>query len=259
MNGRGLLFAAALAGGWLSAPAEARTGGGTTTGADPDTAFTAGGIGIMSWKSPAMTVIRVPDTLSFLYLPRNNASVDSVARGYGLRCLINGSYFSGVRGDASHAGLLCYHGRLLAPPLSDRQLTHVVRINSAAHRVDFFTAQSYVPAADPGLVEFQTGPLIIENGKIRKELIDSSLNGRTKHARTLLATLDNRLCFFVTVTEKVGLYEIAGFLRRIDAFQKGKLDVVNLDGGSSVALYVRDATAVNFNEADRLPVLIGFH
>jgi len=41
--------------------------------------------------------------------------------------------------------------------------------------------------------------------------------------------------------------------------QGGRLDVLNLDGGSSVTLYLRDARGWDYNAGDRLPILIGFH
>jgi hypothetical protein len=47
-------------------------------------------------------------------------------------------------------------------------------------------------------------------------------------------------------------------LRRLSVFQNGRLDVINLDGGSSVALYLRDVPGANLNADDRLPILIGF-
>ena len=101
--------------------------------------------------------------------------------------------------------------------------------------------------------------LVIEKGELREDLIRSSINGLTRHTRTLIATLDGRQCFFITVTEGVALDDLARSLRRISVFQEGRLDVMNLDGGSSVALYLRDAPGWNYNAGDRLPILIGFH
>jgi exopolysaccharide biosynthesis protein len=218
----------------------------------------SGSVTVMAWRSPAVLLVRVPDTLAFLYLPRNTASVDSIARRENLRCAINGSFFSGMRGDATHAGLLTLYGRPVAPTIDDRQLTHVVRVNSRARSVEFFPVHSYVPAADPRAVEFQTGPLIIDNGRIRDDLIGSSINGLTAHTRTLIATLDRKTCFFVTATDRLTLRDLASFLVRLRVFQGGRLDVINLDGGSSVALYLREATGWNYNAGDRLPILIGF-
>lgn len=125
----------------------AQTQAGGSGKAVPDTTFMSGALRIMLWKSPAITVVPVADTLVFLYNPHNGASVDSVARKNNLRCLINGSFFSGARGDAHHAGLLGLYGRLVSPAIADRQLTHVARINSTAHSVTFLPAQSSVSSS----------------------------------------------------------------------------------------------------------------
>ena len=256
---RAVSFAAAFTFVLTLTTAISRTNAGETGKAVPDSTIRSGSLTIMWWKSPAMTIVPVGDTLVFLYSPHNGASVDSVARKNNLRCLINGSFFSGVRGDAYHAGLLTLYGNPVSPALADRQLTHVVRINSTAHTVTFLPAESIIPSVDPHVVEFQTGPLVIEEGKVREDLIRSSINGVTPHTRTLLATLDGRRCFFVTVTEKVVLNDLATSLRGLSVFQGGRLDVMNLDGGSSVALYLRDTPGWNYNAGDRLPILIGFH
>jgi exopolysaccharide biosynthesis protein len=122
----------------------------------------------------------------------------------------------------------------------------------------FLPVRSFLPSKDPQVLEFQTGPLIIENSSIREDLIRSSINGSTDHRRTLLATLDHRRCFFITVTDKVMLGDLAATLLQLSIFQAGTLDVINLDGGSSVSLYVRDIPRVNCNVDDCLPILIGF-
>jgi hypothetical protein len=211
------------------------------------------------WKHPHVTVVEVPDTLVFCYLPRNEAPLDSIARREKLRCVINGSFFEGARGNASHAGWLWLYGLEITPVMDDRQLTHVVRNNSTHRTIEFLPARSFEASNDPRVIEFQTGPLIIENGRIREDLIRASINGSSKHTRTLLATLDHRRCFFITVTDRVTLAELADTLLRLTVLRGGRLDVVNLDGGSSVALYLRDIPGLNSNADDRLPIVIGFH
>jgi exopolysaccharide biosynthesis protein len=224
----------------------------------PDSTVTIGDMTVRVWNHPRMVIVSVPDTVVFCYLPRNGAPLDSVARREDLRCLINGSFFNGVRGDASHAGLLSIYGKYITPLMDDRQLTHVVRTSGSRHTTSFLPVRSFKHSTDPGDVEFQTGPLIIENGKIRDDLIRSSINGSSRHTRTLLATLDHHRCFFITVDERVTLSDLAASLVRLRMFKEGRLDVVNLDGGSSVALYLRDVPHASVNVDDRLPILIGF-
>ncbi len=231
---------------------------GGSTFLTPDSTFTAGDVTVRVWNHPRMVIVGVPDTVVFCYLPRNDAPLDSIARRERLRCVINGSFFNGVRGNAGHAGWLSLYGRGITPLMDDRQLTHVIRINGVRHTTTCLPVKLFSPSTDPGEVEFQTGPLVIDNGKIREDLIRSSINGSSAHTRTLLATLDHRRCFFITVSERVRLSDLAATLMRLSIFKEGRLDVVNLDGGSSVALYVRDVPYANVNIDDRLPILIGF-
>ncbi len=225
----------------------------------PDTVATTGTMTVTQWHSPRMTVVEVPDTLVFWYRPHNELPLDSVARREAFRCLINGSFFDGARGNAGHAGWLSLFGLRISPLRDDRQLTHIVRWNGRTQAVQFLPTPSFEPSADPVLVEFQTGPLIIDGGKIQTHLIQSSINGATRHTRTLLATLDGHRSFLITVREQVTLFELAARLQRLSIFQHGRLDVINLDGGSSVALFLRDIPDANYNVDDRLPILIGFH
>ncbi len=224
----------------------------------PDSIARSGNVIVAMWNAPRVTIVEVPDTLVFCYLPQNDAPLDSIARRQNLRCLINGSFFNGARGNASHAGWLSMYGCRVTPLMDDRQLTHIVRNNGTKRTIEFLPVRSFVASEDSQLLEFQTGPLVIEMGRIREDLIQSSINGPTRHTRSLLATLDQHRCFFITVAERVTLTDLAATLLRLSVFQKGRLDVLNLDGGSSVALYVRDLPGVNSNADDHLPILIGF-
>lgn len=224
----------------------------------PDSLVQNRGVMVATWNHPQLMVVEVPDTIIIYYLPQNEASIDSIARKNNLRCIINGSFFKGVRGNATHAGWLSLYGERIEPLMDDRQLTHIVRSNGAHRTIDFLPVRTFVPSEDPQTIEFQTGPLVIANGAIQQDLIRSSINGPTPHTRSLLATLDQRRCFFITVTDRVTLADLAARLLRLSVFQQGKLDVVNLDGGSSVALYLRDTPDHNYNADDRLPILIGF-
>ena len=225
---------------------------------DPDTTVVAGGVRVYRWHSPRLIVISVPDTLRFVYDGRNGATVDSVARREGFRCAVNGSFFDGVRGSAVHAGWLSRYGHIETPLKTDPELTHVVRLRGNARAIDFVPAASFAHAENPGCVEFQTGPLVVERGTIRHDLIRAAPNGLTKHARTLIASCGRRRLFLVSVPEPVTLPEIASRLLRLSVFRGGTLDVINLDGGSSVSLYVRDVPGLSVNAEDRLPVLLGF-
>lgn len=242
-------------------PAFAQEKGNTRTGAiiPPDTVVRAGSLVVEMWKHPRITVVELPDTMVFLYRPNNTLSLDSIVRRDNLRGLINGSFFEGVRGNARHAGWLSIYGRCITPLMDDRQLSHVVRVSASGGKVEFYSADSFIPSRDPGVVEFQTGPLVIDSGAIRKDLIARSINGATDHARTLLAALNRSRLFFITVADRVSLSGLGSILLRFSVLKGGRLDVVNLDGGSSVALCLPAFPEFSYNSSDQLPVLIGFH
>ena len=225
----------------------------------PDTATHAGNVDVMRWYHPNMTVVSLPDTLVFLYRPHNALPLDSLADAENLRGAVNGSFFDGVRGNASHAGWLSLYGKRVTPLMDDRQLTHIVRVSDSGRKIDCIPVHGFAPSADAGVLEFQTGPLVLDSGVVREDLIRASINGPSRHTRTLLATIDRTRLFFITVTDYVTLSELGAILKRLSVFQTGRLDVVNLDGGSSVALYLRNAAGFNFNAEDRLPIVVGFH
>ena len=133
----------------------------------------------------------------------------------------------------------------------------MVRVDARSKRVKFTRKDEFVPDTALSTVEFQTGPLVIENGKPSMAFIEGSINGLAKQRRTLLATLDTTQLFLVIVREMISLDELARMLPTLSVFKGKRLDVVNLDGGSSTALYSRNFPRLNFNVNDRLPLLIG--
>jgi len=115
----------------------------------------------------------------------------------------------------------------------------------------------FKPNNDNHSIEFQTGPLIIDSNKAALALIQHSVNGSGRYKRTLLAITDNSMLFLITVRNRVSLDSLAGYLLSLPIFASHRLDVVNLDGGSSVALFVQDHSELNYNESAHLPMLIG--
>ena len=253
------IFIVAVCGSLFGLRCPAQTGIGADSVWPPDTAVTTDSVSVWAWSHPHMIIVSVPDTLTFLYRPQNTLPLDSLAVVEDLRAVVNGSFFDGVRGDARHAGWLSLYGKRIMPLMDDRQLTHVVRISNGGKTIECIPVPGFRPSAESGDLEFQTGPLILDNGVLREDLIQSSINGSTPHTRTLLAILDRTRVFSVTVTDRITLSDLGAMLKRLSILRGVRLDVINLDGGSSVALYLRGTQGFNFNAGDRLPILIGFH
>jgi hypothetical protein len=72
-----------------------------------------------------------------------------------------------------------------------------------------------------------------------------------------MAVTDNFGLFLITVRSRVSLDSLANYLLSLSLFASHRLDVVNLDGGSSVALFVQNHPELNYNESSHLPMLIG--
>jgi hypothetical protein len=223
----------------------------------PDTTLHDGDVNVFTYTSLGMTVVSVPKTFEYVYISEDPESVRVIGERRGYRYLVNASFFDGDRLHATHAGWLRIGGRVLAPLKRDRQLTHVVRYEAGVRKVRYTPYGEFSPPADTSALEFQTGPMIIENGRVAAKYIRESINGLGAYPRTLLATIDRRRVFLIVVRRPVALDTLAGSLLRLSLFRKGRFDVVNLDGGSSVALYSSAHPRLCYNDGARLPLLLG--
>jgi len=212
---------------------------------------------ISNYDSLGMTIIGGIDTFDFFFYPESTASISANALSGGYLFMINGTYFDGVRGHAGHAGWLKIYGKVFAALRDEDQLSHVVVWDRAAGRFHIQPRETFKTPGTDSTIEFQTGPLIIQNNRITFNPIRKSKNGRTAHLRTLLAISDHRKLSFVTVRKKVTLTDLAAYLLKLTQFRGMELDVINLDGGSSVALFSRKFPELDFNSTDHLPVIIG--
>ena len=201
-----------------------------------------------------MTILSLPGSFDFLYSPEDTLSVANAARRNNYRFVVNGSYF---HPDRTHAGFLSIDGRLYSEAMSDIQLTHVVTCDRNDGSIEFLPAGHFTPQPREGLVEFQTGPLVIGNDSLCSAAITRSINGQGSYRRTLLAAIDMKHLYLIVVRSPVSLGKLGEFLLRTTVFSGGRLDVVNLDGGSSVALWSRNFSSINFNANARLPILLG--
>jgi len=220
----------------------------------PDDVLHDQDVSIYNYEKYGVTILSIPDSFDFFYQPGNTATVEEVAQQRGYRFVINGSYFHANR---SHAGMLKIDGRMYSAKIADPQLTHIVVKSKKQGAIRFVPALRYTSNEKQCALEFQTGPLVIENGRLARRLIQKSVNGPGAYRRTLLAMTDLKQVYFITVRAQVSLETLGNFLLRASVFSGKRLDVVNLDGGSSVALWAKDLPKLNFNQDARLPILLG--
>jgi exopolysaccharide biosynthesis protein len=178
-----------------------------------------------------------------------------------LALAVNGSYYRGTNVASEHAGLLIIKGQLLEPLAFDKtgQLTHVVvldhRVNKMSfHDVTGFNADEYTATRYSA---FQTGPLLIQDNAIQLGLIAASANGESRHLRSILGYTDSGESFVMITRVNFRLADLAAKLAEFEIFSGKTINVINLDGGTSTAMYSPLLEQFNFGETKRLPIIFG--
>lgn len=172
---------------------------------------------------------------------------------------VNGSYFQGSYVESEHAGLLKLGEAIYGELVDDSQLTHVIVYDTVTDDV-FFQAVEEVDVTDyedDGYMLMQTGPLVIKDNEVQTDFINDSANGSGRYLRTLFGYTDDGQRFFLVTRSNFTLTALATQLLEFPIFAGKKLNVINLDGGTSTAMYSQDLEQFNFGESKRLPVVIG--
>ncbi len=170
---------------------------------------------------------------------------------------INGGYFTE---SLTHAGLLAMGGEIIEPiARNDIQVSHIVLYNTQSNSVDILLAKDFNLnlAEKPNMMAFQTGPLIIQSNIVQYQYIEDSLNGTGKHKRSLFGFTDDGTKFFIATKKTYDLKTLSDLILKFPFFENKKITVVNLDGGSSVAIYSKDNEDFIFGTARELPIIIG--
>lgn len=212
---------------------------------------------IYNYDKYGISIIELHGGFEFLFIPKDVPSVKDVAEKVGFRFVINASFYDGDNLNAGHAGWLRLFGRTYCPVKKDSQLTHIFKYDTVSKKVAIIPCLDFKGSNSSNSIEFQTGPLVIEGNKIDLKDIKESINGFRHDKRSLLAVDRNGTIYFITVREGIPLDRLGRHLLRLPVFSKKTIDVVNLDGGPSVALYVKNFPGLNYNESARLPLLLG--
>lgn len=224
----------------------------------PDETIKDGNITVYNYKLADVTIVTVPDTLDFIFEPKDVKPFEETAKENNFRYMINSTYFAGSNINATHCGRLKIYEKVIAPDIMyDKQLKYIATFNRKEHKIEYAYFEKHKMSDDPNTLEFQTGPLVIENNTLADTAIKSSINWARKTKRTLIASLDNKEIFLVIVRDNVDMIELGRFLLKLSVFKNGKLDVMNLDGGSSTALYSKNNPKLGYRLSSRLPFSIG--
>lgn len=205
-------------------------------------------------KESGLTVVLFKQPIDFYIQSQVTQTLAEASNIHKYKAAINGSYFTPTY---EHAGLL-YQNNTTTVPLArlDTQLSAVVLLADTSVQIipmDEFTSEMLASTT----VAFQTGPLVIFKNTIATSSINNSLNGNGEYTRTLLGRTESNQAFFVIVSTRKTLTEIAEKLLTLKLFANNAISVVNLDGGPSTALFVRERPELNFRETKYLPIILG--
>ncbi|MBP0016805.1 MAG: phosphodiester glycosidase family protein [Cyanobacteria bacterium SBLK] len=203
-----------------------------------------------------IAIVAFSGTFDLIYHPTKVLPLKDVAQYFEYRYIMNGSFFEGDRLNAKHAGWLSILGMNHSSIKEDPQLSHVVRYNPSSGAIEFVPLEEFEPLRSDNYIEFQTGPLILHNNKLAEKYIRESINGLGEYKRALLAYTNDKQKYFIITKEVVALDDLGEYLLTLPIFSDKILNVINLDGGPSVALYSKNFPELNYNEEDRLPILL---
>lgn len=204
----------------------------------------------LAGNNPAITIVKISPPIEYLVFSKNPPTIQEVSEQYDYKYIINASYFES---DLQHAGWLKIKGKLYSEIKSDKQLTHIVVIKD---KMQVFSVKDFKPSDDNTSIEFQTGPLVIQHNQIMLENINQTINGKRNNKRTLLGFTEDGFYYFIITRNRIKLFDLAEILLKEAVFQNKDLTVVNLDGGSSTALYYGEGSSINYRVYKKLPYLL---
>jgi exopolysaccharide biosynthesis protein len=188
------------------------------------------------------------------------ADVAEVANQQKWSLAVNGGYFYWQGSRAVHSGLLIVDGRSLFGLVNDsrQQVTHVLIHDAVAATIKMQPAHEVDVnlLKQPGITAIQSGPLILQDNIIQTELIDNSANGTGRYIRTILGTTSDGRTFVFVAKSPVTLTQSAEILLQLEPLKNTKLTAINLDGGSSTAVFSQNQE-FNFFANKKLPFLLG--
>jgi uncharacterized protein YigE (DUF2233 family) len=173
-----------------------------------------------------------PKTHTFAVMdnPDGDFNLGTASEKRGVLAAVNGGYF---HPDRTPLGLVIRKGGQIHELERAKLLSGVVSATAGGVAIQRAGAFKLTPAVREAL---QAGPFLIENGKII-----SGLNTTKGAARTVVFQDAKGHAGFL-VCKSVTLAEMAGILATPALFPEGKITcALNLDGGSSSALWLRGA------------------
>jgi len=204
-----------------------------------------------------MTVAPCGNALDLQYYPSPKLSLKAIAEKNNFKYVINGAYFYESRGKAVPAGWYNDQGVVSGKLSKNKAFSHIVQYNNETKEFQFLPLKFFNPKRRYSVLEFQAGPMIIENNKIMTDIYANARGLRGQYTRTFFAVRDKRSAFFITIRTPVSFEEAAEHIMKADFAKKGSITVISLGSGKGVAFYSANHAEYNFNSDDALPIIIG--
>lgn len=202
-------------------------------------------------------IVKVPNNkkFKFIYDPENNLSLKDLGINNNLDFLINAGYFTEQK---THAGGLILNNKKYFNFVNDFQLTHVLAYNEEDDLIKIYKLDEFLNLNQNNFnFAFQTGPIVIKNTEIQYKFINNSLNGKELARRSLVGYDIHKNIYFVITRKVYTLEYLASILLNILPAENS-ITLVNLDGGSSTAMFYQGSELFQINEDKILPILFGF-
>lgn len=232
----------------------------TKVSVPPELCQTVEGVQICQDENKTLQIAIFDKPITVTYEDTEAASIkeQSILNKFALA--VNGSYFRGSYVESEHAGLLQIKGEAqFQAAVNDLQLTHVAVYDEKDDQLSFEEASDFNQDRydDARYTLFQTGPLMISSNQVQSDLIAASNNGKGKYLRSVLGYTNTGEKFLLITKANYDLATLSQKILELPMLQNKQIFAINLDGGTSTAMYVRDVSTYNFGESKRLPSLVG--
>jgi|GEM_PF-6495707 len=226
----------------------------------PQQVLNQNGIGVWQDLISTYSLAIFSDPLQLFYQQTPTQSLEDILASQEAKLVANAGFYYKQKEKFIHSGLLMIKGQQIAPlnSMEVTQISHVVYWQDKKLAVLAATAASTKLAAwqTSKANAFQTGPLLINNGKVQTTFINQANNAKAPNTRTILGQLLSGEQFIWIQKLPKTLPEL---VEQISTHPQlvGKIDLaINLDGGSSTSIAIKDATKLNFLASKMLPSLL---
>lgn len=207
---------------------------------------------VFEYRRLGITIVAPSKGIEFLYMPKTSSRVREVAEQFRCNYLLNAS----LEGASANyrTGFLKIGGIQYGSLVAEKSLTHVVRLDTRNGRLIFIPRSVFVVDTSKTAIEFQAGPLLIENGK---PVAQNPVRAEDKHRQTLVATINNTEIYLLVTRERYSFFDLTEKLTNLSIFKGKRLDVIALTTGDSTVFYSKNFPRMNLNAENRMPLLIG--